>query len=55
MLQNQPDKDGDADKDDAHQHMPLVVNLLVIVIPPKHPILTVKTGVNQMLQDQNSK
>ena len=34
MLKDQPDDDGDADEDDAHQHMPLVVNLLVIVIPP---------------------
>ena len=28
-----PDEDWDADKDDAHEHMPLVIKLLIIVVP----------------------
>ena len=31
-----PDEDWDADKDDAHEHMPLVIKLLIIVVPPEN-------------------
>ena len=45
MQEDLPDDDGDADKDDAHQDVPLVVELLVIVIPPYNTIFTIELGL----------
>ena len=45
MQEDLPDDDRDADKDDAHQDVPLVVELLVIVIPPYNTIFTIELGL----------
>ena len=45
MQEDLPDDDRDADKDDAHQDVPLVVKLLVIVIPPYNTIFTIELGL----------
>ena len=42
-----PNDNWDADKDDAHKHMPFVIKFLVVVIPPEIVLSAIEFGMEE--------